>query len=305
MALDISIDDLLPFDSDITDEQADAMITGALARASLVAPCLMDPDFSGVYHDAAKAILVQAMLRGGRIKAGNIASETIGPFAVSYARTYELFLPAELLELQTISQRFYSDSDTSVKQLATTLPSFAFGSVETAADWVTAGSAVGGSWADIVTIKGDTGAPGLTGPAGPAGPAGPTGPAGPAGPQGPAGVLTSNLFKFRAKTTAISGDPGTGKVQWNNAAQASANQVTLDVFDDDALDISVGLATLIPGNRLYLQDWGNSADYQEWAVTSFANSGGYFTIGVVKVATGGQGSTNFANNTLLAIRVTR
>lgn len=136
MAIEITIDDLRPFDSSITVEKADAMISGAVARAALVAPCILDDDFADLFADAAKSILVRTILRWHQAKPGNISQETRGPFSVSYQDTRELFWPSELEELQTLCKNFNSDGSSR----DTAAPSWFFGPSDQPAplpDWVT------------------------------------------------------------------------------------------------------------------------------------------------------------------------
>lgn len=101
MALDISLDDLLPFDDTISAVKADALITGAIARACLIAPCLVEDEFGDRWADAARSVLVQTILRWSQTKPG-LTGETEGPFSASYGTARELFWPAELVELQDI-----------------------------------------------------------------------------------------------------------------------------------------------------------------------------------------------------------
>lgn len=102
MAVTITIDDLRPFAPDISQDKADAMIAGAVARASLVAPCILTADFIDPYAEAAKSVLVGAIIRWNDAGTGLITNETIGPFSTSRASSKELFWPSELNELQTI-----------------------------------------------------------------------------------------------------------------------------------------------------------------------------------------------------------
>jgi hypothetical protein len=174
--------------------------------------------------------------------------------------------------------------------------------------------------------QGPTGPQGLSGDTGPQGPEGIQGAPGPTGPQGAAGTgitmkgtaatqaalagpagASSSIFRFRAKTNGTTGDPGPGHLLWNNATQTAATSLSIDILDDNNLDVSIGLAALEPGNKIYLQDQSNAANWQDWTVISTAvNAGGYYTVGVALTASGGTGSTNFTPlNVALAVRVTR
>jgi hypothetical protein len=153
------------------------------------------------------------------------------------------------------------------------------------------------AWVSGGPIQGPPGAPGIQGEQGPTGATGPAGPAG----------ASSSIFRFRAKTNSTTGDPGPGHLLWNNTTQTSATQMSIDILDDNNLDVSIGLAALEPGNKIYLQDQSNAANWQDWTVISTAvSAGGYYTVGVALTASGGTGTTNFTPlNVALAMRVTR
>jgi hypothetical protein len=117
--------------------------------------------------------------------------------------------------------------------------------------------------------------------------------------------VSASIFKYRARTGVTTGDPSPGKIIWNSATQASATGVGIDILDDSGLDVSIGLASLEPGNKLYFQEYDNAANYQDWTITTVSGSPGYWTYGVTLNASGGTGSTNFVNGLMLGMRVTR
>ena len=129
------------------------------------------------------------------------------------------------------------------------------------APWVSGGSIQGPPGS-----TGATGAQGPTGATGSTGAQGPTGATGAAGATGPSGGST-DIFRFRAKTNATLGDPGSGHLLWNNATLISATQLNIDTLDVDGLDVTIGLAALASGNVLYLQDFADATNWQNWQVT--------------------------------------
>jgi hypothetical protein len=134
---------------------------------------------------------------------------------------------------------------------------------------------------------------------------GATGATGPQGGTGDPGGSTS-VFRYRARTTPTSGDPGPGKVIWNNATQISATALLLDILTDDGLDVTLGLDNLAAGDVIYLQDWNTAANYQRWTVSSPATDlTGYWSVPVTFVNSAGTGTTGFPLNTLLALRVVK
>jgi hypothetical protein len=164
-------------------------------------------------------------------------------------------------------------------------------------------------------IQGATGVQGATGIAGPTGATGVqgatgigiTGATGASGAQGPSGATgpqgySSSIFKYNAKTTITSGDPGTGFIIWNNGTQTSATQVNISHTTSDAIDIDIFLAQITQTETITIQDQSSSADYQLWRVSGTPTnvnpgaSNSYWTYPVTLVSSGGTGSTNFANN---------
>jgi hypothetical protein len=133
---------------------------------------------------------------------------------------------------------------------------------------------------------------------------GPPGTIGIDGLPGPPGGSTS-IFRYRSETVTITGDPGAGKLSWDNASQIAATQLRLDDFDESGLDVTIGLSSLVATNELYLQEYGNSANWQNWTITSATDGAGYWSYGVELIDSGGTGTTNFADDLLLAVRVAR
>lgn len=124
-AVTLSSDDVLVFLPDADTAQVDALVTGALARAALVAPCILEADFD--YEDAARGIIIDAILRRMETGAGALSMQQAGPFQQAMdTRTSprELYWPGEIVELQ----RLCATASTS----GGALPS---GNFPTTADW--------------------------------------------------------------------------------------------------------------------------------------------------------------------------
>jgi collagen type VII alpha len=170
----------------------------------------------------------------------------------------------------------------------------------------------------IQGITGPTGPTGSQGDLGPTGPTGapstvqgPTGATGPTGPTGPTGSQgsSSNLFQFLANTTITSGYPTDGHLLWNNATQTSATQLNVSHLTDNDIDVDLFLALLTAGQRITVQDQNASANYQTWYITGTptntnpAAANSYWNIPVSLVASGGTGTTGFANDHALFLAV--
>jgi hypothetical protein len=101
----LTVDDLALF-AEIDEEKAEAMISGAVAMAAIVAPCLDDPDaLTPKQLAAAQMIIRDAVLRWADSGSGAATTQTAGPFGVTYdTRTPRktLFWPSEITALQRV-----------------------------------------------------------------------------------------------------------------------------------------------------------------------------------------------------------
>jgi len=171
-----------------------------------------------------------------------------------------------------------------------------------------------GVWTFRINLVGATGA---TGPAGAAGPAGATGPVGATGPSGgptgatgpigltgatgPTGLqgqdgFSASAWEYFADTTAITGDPGSGDVQWNNATQVSATQINISHETANVVDVAMFLSLLSVGTRLIIQTVSSSANFQTWVVNgALVTNATYTEVPVALLSSGGTGTSNFAN----------
>lgn len=107
----------------------------------------------------------------------------------------------------------------------------------------------------------------------------------------------ANLWSYRAKTSATSGDPGSGYLLWNNATQVLATQLNLSGLTDDNIAIDLFLGTVAVGDTIFVQDSDNSTNYQQWYVSSSVTvHPTYAEVPVTFINSGGAGTTGFANN---------
>lgn len=113
----------------------------------------------------------------------------------------------------------------------------------------------------------------------------------------------SFLGQYKCNTT-ITPPPASGHIRYNNATQVSSTNLYVSETTDDGIDISALLSLLIVGDKILVQDRDNSANYQIWNISaSITDSGTYRTVPVTLDASGGTGTTNFANNHNLFIAV--
>lgn len=101
-AVELTPTDLEPF-AVIDPIKAQAMIDDAIARAAMVAPCIMEDTFESAA--AAKAIIRGAVLRWNDAGSGALQQETVGPFSQSIDTRQTrrgMFLPSEIDELKSL-----------------------------------------------------------------------------------------------------------------------------------------------------------------------------------------------------------
>lgn len=145
---------------------------------------------------------------------------------------------------------------------------------------------------------GATGATGLTGATGATGTQGATGLTGATGAQGSQGVPgeSSSIFNYKVNS-ATSGDPTSQHIIYNAATQIEATALHVSHIDGDNQDINLFIHMLNAGDFIILQDKNASANYQKFLVTGDATEvTNYDVIPVTLSASGGTGTTNFANN---------
>lgn len=101
-AVSITPADLTPF-AEISEAKALEMIVDAMARAAVVAPCILSDDFE--HEAAAKAIIRGAILRWNEAGSGALQQVQTGPFGASTdTRTARkgMFWPSEIDELKSL-----------------------------------------------------------------------------------------------------------------------------------------------------------------------------------------------------------
>lgn len=101
MTIDLQVGDIQALSPGLDSAMVQRLIDGTLARAALVAPCLAVEGFA--YEDAAKAVLVDVVLRRAETGTGVVQSEAAGPMSRTYfSSARALFWPAEVAELQAL-----------------------------------------------------------------------------------------------------------------------------------------------------------------------------------------------------------
>ncbi|MFC9769463.1 hypothetical protein, partial [Rhodococcus jostii] len=102
-AVEITFDDLSPFAPTLDEGKAQLMIDDAIATAAVVAPCILDEDFT--QEAAAKAILRGAILRWHDAGNGAVVTQAAGPFSQALDTRQvrrAMFYPSEITDLQRL-----------------------------------------------------------------------------------------------------------------------------------------------------------------------------------------------------------
>jgi hypothetical protein len=62
----------------------------------------------------------------------------------------------------------------------------------------------------------------------------------------------------------------------NNANQTLATRLWVSQNDDDGLDVSIGLAKVLPGHQIYVQDYDDASKWVKYSVTTVSDDGAYY-----------------------------
>jgi hypothetical protein len=114
--------------------------------------------------------------------------------------------------------------------------------------------------------------------------------------NGTSAFIAAMLGEYKISTNT-SPPPATGYVEYNNATQTSATEITVNDETQDGIDIEIFLSLLAVGSVLTVQDKNDHLNYQIWEVSSApVDNTTYWTIPVTLTSSGGTGTTNFPNN---------
>ena len=166
----------------------------------------------------------------------------------------------------------------------------------------TGSTGFGATGATGVGATGATGSLGATGATGATG----LGVTGATGIQGLHGQQTS-FYRYDADTSKTSGFPTNGTLYWSNATQINSTVVNVSHITATSEDIDLFLSLISIGNQFVIQDKASSNSFQRWQVsgTPVNVSNSYIELPVTLVNSGGNGSSNFSNNTNLIFAITQ
>ena len=155
------------------------------------------------------------------------------------------------------------------------------------------GLAVGSPSIEVINAQGEwIGATGTL-----HGATGPQGVQGASGVGGGGGGVSTNYFTYVTTTISQSGNPGTGRLLWNNSTQTSSTYINVNHITNDDVDVDLFLALIQRGNYLVIQDSNDSTNYQKWNVAQSVEivSNSYVRIPVTLESSNGTGTSGFAN----------
>ncbi|MBE2232866.1 MAG: hypothetical protein IAE85_05170 [Anaerolinea sp.] len=104
----------------------------------------------------------------------------------------------------------------------------------------------------------------------------------------PRGGIALSLAAYAADTASTAdADPGSAKLRWDHATQASATNLFMSDVDDDSEDHSALWPTLDVGAHLYLHNPDDLDVWQWWSITSVTYSSGYVKLAVTLTGSAG------------------
>lgn len=102
-------------------------------------------------------------------------------------------------------------------------------------------------------------------------------------------VQTGAGFSFTAdRSSIVVGDPGAGKMRWNNASQAAANQVVFDALTADGANMVSYFANVGSAGYMDLRDIADPAKWATYNLTTSNAPAGYQVFGVTYTAGGAE-----------------
>jgi hypothetical protein len=168
-------------------------------------------------------------------------------------------------------------------------------------------------WQGIDGTQGSQGLQGVQGPQGNQGFQGAQGNQGFQGAQGNQGFQgvqgqaggSTNLFKYSGNTGSNSGNPGAGFIIWSDVIQRDSVTISISHLTKDDEDVDVILETLKTSDRILVQDFNDSSNYQNFVITSTPSHvpNSYVIVPVSLISATGAGYTNFDNNHELLVGV--
>ena len=92
-------------------------------------------------------------------------------------------------------------------------------------------------------------------------------------PPGAGGTVGHATYTHNSTLTE---PPATGQIRFNNASQPAATKVWVSQNDEDGMDVSIGLAKILAGHQMYIQDYDNAANWIKYNVTAVSDDGAYY-----------------------------
>jgi len=115
--------------------------------------------------------------------------------------------------------------------------------------------------------------------------------------SGGATAFTSAILGEYKISTNTTPPPSVGYIEYNNATQVSATEITVHTETQDGIDIALLLSILPVGGAVVIQDKNEHTNYQIWEISATpVDNTTYWTFPVTLNSSGGTGTSNFPNN---------
>ena len=70
--------------------------------------------------------------------------------------------------------------------------------------------------------------------------------------------------------------PATGQLRLNNATQSAATKLWVHQNEESGLDVSIGLAKVLAGHQVYIQDYDDATKWVKYNITAVSDDGAYY-----------------------------
>ena len=76
--------------------------------------------------------------------------------------------------------------------------------------------------------------------------------------------------------SALTEPPATGQLRLNNANQTLATRLWVHQNEESGLDVSIGLAKVLAGHQVYIQDFDDATKWVKYNITAVSDDGAYY-----------------------------
>lgn len=110
----------------------------------------------------------------------------------------------------------------------------------------------------------------------------------------PASGFAFDTFDYAFDTKTTSTDPGSGRLNFNNATPSSVTSVYISQTDANSVDLAHFLGDLTDGSIVRIEDAGDSTIYAKYSITATTDTGAYWNLNVNPTSNSGTIPANSA-----------